>query len=215
MPDTNAAIRERLEYGLEHLRCATEQLASAMSRLEEIDVRRATRRHPALRTLLTRCHNIVAQIAFTISVAERTESLMRLSDSLGASLSVDEQYLFDGDADAAEGENGEEESRHLNWQDIHEMASFRRRGLARRIGTVNPRHRVQVLANALDRRAAFDRLMVAIDEVSSDLKDVRYLELCNAAKACFDTCTSDRDTLLVDDLMNEWVAPPDSLLSSA
>ena len=55
---------------------------------------------------------------------------------------------------------------------------------------------------------------MAIDDVSSDIKDVRYLELCNAAKACFDACTSGRDTLLIDDLMNAWVAAPDSLLSA-
>ena len=165
-----------------------------------------------------------AQIAFTINVAERTESLRRLSDSIYAGLSVDEQLSMpdgedltdlldddgDGDDDVAEGEN---DDRQLNWHDLLEMASTSqrvRRGLAHRFGTVNLRRRVQARANVLDRRAAFDRLSVAIDEVSSEIKDVRYLELCNAAKACFDACTSGRDTLLIDDLMNAWVAAPDS-----
>ena len=40
-PDTNAEIRERIAAGLEHLHFATEQLESAMARLDEIDVRRA------------------------------------------------------------------------------------------------------------------------------------------------------------------------------
>lgn len=172
-----------------------------------------------------------AQIAFTINVAERTESLRRLSDSMYAGLSVDEQlsmpdgedltdlpYLLDDDGDG-EGENDEDdESRRLNWHDLLEMASTSqrvRRGLANRFGTVNLRRRVQARANVLDRRAAFDRLSGAIDEVSSEIKDVRYLELCNAAKACFDACTSGRDTLLVDDLMNAWVAAPDPSFLSA
>ena len=40
-PDTNAEIRGRIAAGLQHLHLATEQLESAMARLDEIDVRRA------------------------------------------------------------------------------------------------------------------------------------------------------------------------------
>ena len=40
-PDTNAEIRQRIGAGLVHLQYATEQLESAMARLDEIDVRSA------------------------------------------------------------------------------------------------------------------------------------------------------------------------------